>query len=137
MPCSTSVHDDLHLVVSRWSGTVGAPDLEAEVLALVERPGFRPGFRRVADLRAIETLNIGAAEMTALGERMESVLKEWRLGRSAVIADRDDLYGVARMVAAFGHDYGTEHLVCRTIAEADRWLGLDGSLARLLVDPAA
>lgn len=132
MPITYAFHPDIGLVRTRFTGVVTSDEFVDLYHTMLHDADFVPGSNELADLRELESLDVSAAALRTV----ESVTRERYAGtdeafRTAVIAPRDQAYGIARMYEAFA-EQGPENVrVCRTLEEALKWLGLEPGQADL------
>ena len=133
MPISYTIHAGLGLLVTRWVGVVTNDEFTKVYHSILEGSEFRHGFNELVDFQEITELKITGSAM----RNVSALVSRFYKGRSestrtAVLAPRDDLYGIGRMYSAYA-DPGSEDVkVFKDVSEAMRWLGLNPvSLAEL------
>jgi hypothetical protein len=126
MPIRYTIHADLGLVVTRFTGQVSDEEFVDTYRRIMADSAYVPGTNELADLRQVELL-----DLTARGLRqVEELTGERYAGtgaafRTAILAPADSSYGMARMYEVFAED-GPEHVrVCREMADALKWLDLE------------
>jgi hypothetical protein len=125
MPFSHRIDRDQGVIVTRLWGVVTSEQLDEHRRAVLMDPAFDPGFRLLADMRGLTTLDIPSDRIRYAAER--SVLRGGR--HRAIVAASPEQYGVARMYATWAQLAGDWVEVFRDWESAARWLGLDGALA--------
>lgn len=109
------------------TGTLCTEDfrqLAAEVIVLERQLGYAPN--RIADLSRLERIEIGFTDLDALAQRRQQVKAPNRF-RSAIVAPRPGLFGVARMF---------QSLSVQSQHEVEIFPSLDAALAWVNEDPA-
>lgn len=125
MSIEYTIYAELRLVVTRFTGRVADAEFVDLYTALMGDDDYRLGTNELADLRAVEALDLSAAAL----RRVEEITEERYAGsdadfRTAILAARDHPYGIGRMYEVFSED-GPEHVrVCRDAESALEWLGL-------------
>ncbi len=133
MPISCTIHADLGLLVTRYVGIVTNDEFVEVYRSVLGGSEFRHGFNELADFQEIKELNITADAM----RNVSALVSHFYKGRSestrtAVLAPRDDLYGIGRMYSAYADPDSEDVNVFKDASEAMRWLGLNPlSLAEL------
>jgi len=122
MPIHFHIDPRAGLVRLTMTGEVSAAEFMAYRRELVAHPSYSPVLPRVLDARAV-TLAPDTPEIQQLANAML-----WRgvqlLARRAIIADRDALYGMFRMLETMVDLEGGEPVrVFRTEEEALQWCG--------------
>lgn len=125
MPIEYTIHRDLGLVVTRFTGRVKDDEFVALYERMLNDDDYVLGTNELADLRATEDLNLSAIAL----RRVEEITRNRYAGshedfRTALIAPRDQSYGVGRMYEVFAEDGPENVRVCRTQSEALEWLDL-------------
>lgn len=126
MPIDYTIHSAPGFVRTRFTGAVGDDEFVDLYRRLYADPDYALGTDEVADLREVEDLDLSAAAL----RRVEELTRERYAGgeagfRTAIIAPRDQSYGIARMYEVFAEDGPENVRVFREPAEALEWLGLD------------
>ncbi len=125
MPVSYRIDPRSRIVFTDAHGAL----TDADVIAFQERlrnePDFEPDFGQLADCREIE-----AVDMTTEGVEEAARRSPFSEGARRAIVVRSDLtFGMARMFEALRHEAPDEVHVFRDVADALRWLGVDGTPA--------
>ncbi len=127
MTIDIRVNLDERVRYSIVTGVVTDADLIAAYERVVADPDFDPTLNVLADTRGIERTEITAKGVQLLAQRRARD-ERWVAAkpRVAIVATTDVVFGLARMYEAYGdrEGDGKRYLVCRTIEEARRWLGL-------------
>lgn len=125
MPITYEFHSDLGLVVTVFSGHVTDEEFVRLYDRMLNDDGYALGTNELADLRDAEDLDLSAMAL----RRVEEITRR-RYGhsdqsfRTAIIAPRDQSYGVGRMYEVYAEEGPENVRVCRTPAEALEWLDL-------------
>lgn len=132
MSITFTIHPELGIVVSRFTGRVTDREFIDLYTRLYSDPGYVPGLNELADLRAIEELDVTVSAL----RRVEELARERYADadadfRTAVVATRDQAYGLARMYEVFAEGGPEDVRVCRSLAEALDWLDLDADAVDL------
>ena len=128
-PITHSLNEDLHLLITTWSGVV----TDAEMIAAYRRAyadsRWVPGFNEVTDLRRA---NVGAVTADGLrGLRLlvaESVAGFSGRFKTAVLAPGDLGFGISRMYEMMSDESSESVRVCRDAADAAAWVGIPASV---------
>ncbi len=126
MPITYTIHTDLGLVVTRFTGHVTDGEFVDLYGTMLHDDDYALGTNELADLRIAESLNLSAVAL----RRVEEITRQ-RYGdsgksfRTAIIAPRDPLYGIGRMYEVFAEEGPENVKVCRDPLEALQWLDLD------------
>ena len=122
MPATYRIDRSLRMVFSRALGVV----TEAEILdhrrRLGKDPDFHPGFSQLVDLREVSEVAISIADMRVIASRTNLFSEE---SRRAMVAQKDVVFGMARMYQMLREEGPEEIMVFREMPEARQWLGLD------------
>ena len=123
MPIRYTIHHDLGLVVTYFSGRVSDGEFIDLYRALLNDEDYVPGTDELADLRDVESLNLSALAL----RRVEELTEERYAGtgasfRTAIVAPRDQAYGIGRMYEVFAEEDPENVRVCRDIEDALEWL---------------
>lgn len=127
MPITYTIHKDLGLVVTRFTGHPTDEEFVQLYQTMLYDDEYALGTNELADLRVAESLNLSAVAL----RRVEEITRQ-RYGdsgksfRTAIIAPRDSLYGIGRMYEVFAEEGPENVKVCRDPLEALQWLDLDG-----------
>ena len=127
MPIDTRVDNAERVRYSVATGVVTDGDIIEAYERVVGDPAFDPTLNVIADTRGVERAEITAGGIRELAERQardERVVHGQP--RVAVVVATDVIFGLARMYEAYSDQEADEkrYLVCRTMEDARRWLGL-------------
>lgn len=126
MPITYTIHRELGLVVTRFTGHVADEEFVELYRTLLQDDDYALGTNELADLRAVEDLDLSAGAL----RRVEALTAKRYAGspagfRTAIIAPRDQAYGIGRMYEVFAEEGPENVRVCRDPADALEWLELD------------
>jgi len=126
MPIRYTIHRDLGVVVTHFSGYVTDDEFVDSYRLMLQDADYRPGTDELADLRGVADLNLSAAALRKVEELTEARYEGTNAAfRTAILAPRDQSYGIGRMYEVFAEG-GPEHVrVCREVADALAWLHLE------------
>lgn len=125
MPITYTIHPHLRLVVTRFTGHVSDEEFVELYQRMLHDDDYVLGTNELADLRDTADLDLSALAL----RRVEEITRHRYAGsdasfRTAIIAPRDQSYGVGRMYEVFAEDGPESVRVCRSEAEALTWLDL-------------
>jgi hypothetical protein len=130
MPVTVIVDHDQRRVFARCTGVVTCADMERH-LQIRERPG-EITYSGLIDCRGCET-NISVAEARSLAFQIHSQRAGVNRGPTAIVADDDVMYGMARLFATLtdvtSDGAGAPVGVFRDMHDAEQWLA-QGSLTQ-------
>jgi hypothetical protein len=122
MPATYSIDPQRRLVHSVASGVLTIHDVAEHYRLIRADPAFDPSFCQLADLRAVERIDLdpGALRSEALAPIFAP------MSRRAFVGSSDVQFGMARMYGIYSE--GAQQLinVFRDLDRAMDWLGLDG-----------
>ena len=122
MAWSYQIDPERGIVFSVFDGTTTDADVSAHQKALSADPAFEPGFSQLLDFRGVTSVRLTAAGVRAVAEA-----KNFGAGsRRAIVVASNVAYGMARMFEILRDPEPDTVEVFRDLAEARRWLGLDG-----------
>ncbi len=121
MPIISQIDSSLGVVFSTFQGVVTKEDILAQVEMFRTDPAFQPSFNHLIDTRGTTRFDVSTDGLRAVS--MHSAFNE--KSRRAVVAEKDEMFGMARMYEVFREDAPDQMTVFRDMAEARRWLGLD------------
>ena len=123
MPIRYTLHNDLGLVVTHFTGRVSDGEFIDLYRAMFNDPAYVPGTNELADLRGVETLNLSALALRRVEELTEERYAGTDAGfRTAIVAPRDQAYGIGRMYEVFAEEGPENVRVCRDVEDALEWL---------------
>lgn len=108
-------------------GTVTAEELLGAWRQLIDDPAYDPSRNGLVDMTKIERMEFSYPAVSALNAVMHLADKQQLFQRIAVIAPRDELYGIGRMYAQLRAQGFREIEVFRDRENAFAWLGSDGA----------
>jgi hypothetical protein len=106
--------------IAVFSGVVNDAELLGSYGDLIERGEYDPSLNDLVDLRGVERLEVSTAAVRSLAE-MFSTGPEGGT-RLALVAAKDDVFGMARMYEILRSDASEQIRVFRHRAEAEAWL---------------
>ncbi len=123
MPIKSQIDGSLGVVFSTFQGVVTKEDISGQVERFRTDPAFQPSFNHLIDTRGTTRFDVSTEGLRTVS--MHSAFDE--KSRRAVVADKDEMFGMARMYEVFRemHNKPDQLRVFRDMAEARRWLGLD------------
>ena len=123
MPVISQVDSSLGVVFSMFQGVVTQEDIWSQVERLNTDPAFQPSFNHLVDTRGATRFDVSEEGMHMVSSH--SVFNE--KSRRAIVAEKDVMFGVARMYQLLRetHKKPDQVRIFRTMEEARRWLGLD------------
>jgi hypothetical protein len=136
MPIDIRVHSAGRVRYSLCTGVVTDADMVAAYERVVGDPAFDPTLNVLADMRAVERVDITPGAIRLVAERRarnERLLRGQP--RVAVVVATDFAFGLARMYGAYRDEQSDQegdarrYFVRRTMPEARDWLGLDAKTA--------
>lgn len=111
------------LRTATFSGVVGEADLISAYAQLMQDPGFDPTIDDLVDLRGVERLDVSSDAVRRIVD-MFSPLNDMEIhNRLAIVAPRDELFGMARMYQILRSEAPEETQVFRSYEDAAAWLG--------------
>ena len=118
-----TVHIDLALLVTTWSGSVTDSEMVAAYRAAYADHRWAPGFNEVTDMRTADVRSISADGL----RRVRAVVAESLAGftgsfKTAVLAPSDLQFGVSRMYEMMAAESPEAVRVFRDVDEAAAWL---------------
>ena len=125
MPITYTIHPELGLVVTRFTGRVTDEEFVELYRSLMADDDYVLGTNELADLRGVASLDVSAAALRKVEELTEERYEgSDRTFRTAILAPRDQSYGIGRMYEVFAEDGPENVRVCRTPGDALDWLDL-------------
>jgi hypothetical protein len=121
MPVTYDVDRDLSLIRTRCVGAVRLSDVVAHFRELRNDASLHERVDVLLDLTEVQT-NPRSDQLRSAAREVESLGRKIGWGACAIVADRDILFGIARMFHAFAQDQFTHANVLRDREEAERWL---------------
>ena len=117
-----SIDADVRTRVAEFTGTVDDAELLGSYAELTTNPDYDESLDDLVDLRGLERLDVSSESIRRLVSMftpLDGVAPNTRL---AIVAPRDDVFGMARMYQILRSDAPEEIAVFRDRAEADAWL---------------
>ena len=127
MPTACVIDPARRLVLSHTWGVVRVDEMLALNEAIASDPRFRPDFSQFADMGAVTKLDIAT-------DFLRLFIAKGPFGadaRRALVADRDVVFGMARMYATLAEGHQGEFQIFRDADLALDWLGFGGESAAL------
>lgn len=126
MPIRYTVHQDLGVVVTHFTGQVSDREFIDSYQRMLHDHDYLLGTHELADLREVESLNLSALALRRVEElTAQRYADSGTRFRTAIIAPRDQSYGIGRMYEVFAEGGPEDVRVCRDPEEALAWLELD------------
>lgn len=110
--------------IATFEGVVDDTELFAAYQKLMSEEGFDPTLHHLADLRAVEHFAVSTAGLRQLVGSFTNLNGLGLRTKLAIVAAKDDVFGMARMYQVFRSDAPQELQIFRDMAEAKNWLGL-------------
>ncbi len=123
MPFTYFIDESEALATIVWTGEITLPEAADCIGATLRDPRYRPGFRRLVDMRSAAFVMPKAQNRelaTIQGPR--GILATDDRGRVALLVGDDLSYAVANQYAAYAELQGIPTEVFRDIKLAQRWL---------------
>jgi hypothetical protein len=124
MPISYQIDEARGLVVTTATGALTDADILGLKARLQVDPRWSPRLRELADVRGIDRLDVttvGVRRMASWDAAVGPAIESYRL---AIVAPRDEVYGMARMYQMLTEFAVPNVGVFRDLEEAERWLGV-------------
>lgn len=123
------VHLDKRLLVGVWVGPVSDEEVVQAYREIYLGSENYPLLNEIADLRQADMSAVTAESLRQVADIVASITAEdGRTFKTAVIAERDLPYGIARMYGSISDGSGEETRVFRKESEALSWLGVERSV---------
>jgi len=122
VPISYEIDDERGLVRTTATGTLTTADILGLKARLLADPRWSPEMRELADVRAINRLDVtpdGVWQMAGHDDAVGPAINSYRL---AIVVPRDEVYGMARMYQMVTESVVPHVRVFRDLAEAETWL---------------
>lgn len=120
MPLDYQIDSIQKLVRSRAWGVLTDAETRDHYQRIADDPTFRPTFHMLCDLRGVSELDVAPRHLRDLA-RLSTFAPQ---AQRAFVVHADEQFGVARMLQAFCELEGADVAVFRSLAEAERWLGI-------------
>jgi hypothetical protein len=123
MPYSTEVIDGGRGILHVGRGIVSGEELLASANGILEmvKGGSSPSYA-LADLSEVADLCVSTEEIKRNAEINIQISKYIRNGKVAIVAPRDNIYGIARMWQAYSEETSWITRVFRSKSEAIEWI---------------
>jgi hypothetical protein len=118
-----TIHEDLGIVVSTWTGPASDSELVSRCRELYEDERWRPGFHEVVDLREAGMAEVSGSALQALAEMVDSYA-EGHAFKTAIVAPENLPFGLARMYEAYALESPESVKVFRELEDALEWIGI-------------
>ncbi len=128
MPVSFHIDAARGIVFTTAEGVVTDHDMADYRRRLVVDCNFRPDLDQLSDYRGATEFRVSTKFQAELAAR--SPFGEG--ARRAVVADRDEVYGVLRAAETIHSDRPDEFRLFRDMVEARQWLGLDDKSSQVV-----
>lgn len=127
MPITRIIDKNTGFVRITISGNINLLEaIKSAAMGMIQDPEFTPGAHALWDLRNAEAKNLTAEDLRALVFFLEKHQAKRGAGyKVAIVAERDLLFGGARMFEAFADTLPFSCRVFRTMEEAEQWIGVD------------
>jgi hypothetical protein len=124
MPIVHTIDAQRRIVKSRLWDIVTESDAWGSTAALMNDPCFDPTFAQLADMRAVKNVDVSTNTVRELAV-MNIFAPQ---ARRALVVASDLQYGMGQMTMSFAEAGNQQIAVFRSVAEAERWLGMVDSL---------
>lgn len=121
MPATIEIDTENGIVFMTVTGTLTDAEMLAIQAAARADPRFQPHFRRLADMRGVDKVELTVDGIRKLAGRNISGPG----GKRAIVATQALVYGFSRMFEMLTDTGADDTRVFTDIAEARKWLGLD------------
>ena len=136
MPIRVRIGSELRLVVVAFEGVVTAEEIAVDLAPLVDDPTYSLMPLALFDASAATHAEAPSEVLREGARRAESAI-DTKLepgAKTALVATNDEFFGLGRMYQLLRDGSPGEFEVFRSLAEAERWLGLPSGYAETLVD---
>ena len=111
------------------TGVITDADILEDYAGVLSDPAYDHSVDEIFDGKDIERLEITSAtvwEIAQVVARTDRTISQGARPKVAIVAPSDATFGLARMFQAYREAQRSpkQYLVCRTVDEAHRWLGL-------------
>ncbi len=123
MPITSQIDSSLGVVFSTCQGVVIQEDILAQIEMFNTDPAFQPSFDHLVDTRSTTRFDVSGE-----GIRLVSTHSAFNeKSRRAIVAVKNDIFGMARMYQLFREWYEKpdQVRVFHDMEEARRWLGFE------------
>jgi hypothetical protein len=120
MPINYQIDAARKFVIVVGAGILTAEEMRKEQERMNREPDLAPDFNQLIDLKGVTELRLTVEDVRQL-----SYGSPFREGsQRAIVVDRPEDYGLARVFQALTEPHGAELRVLYDLAEARRWLGM-------------
>ena len=120
MPINYQIDPARKFVIVVGSGILTAEEMRKEQVRMNREPDLAPDYNQLIDLKEVTELRLTVEDVRQL-----SYHSPFREGsRRAIVVDRPEDYGLARVFQALTEPHGAELRVLYDRQEARRWLGM-------------
>ena len=120
MPINYQIDPARKFVIVVGSGILTAEEMRKEQVRMNREPDLAPDYNQLIDLKEVTELRLTVEDVRQL-----SYHSPFREGsRRAIVVDRPEDYGLARVFQALTEPHGAELRVLYDLKEARRWLGM-------------
>ena len=120
MPIVHTIDPERRVVQSRLWDVVTETDAWGSAAALMNDPSFDPTFAQLADMREMKQVEVDQNTVRELAV-MRIFAPE---SKRALVVASDLQYGIGRMTTSYAEAGDQQIAIFRTVAEAERWLGI-------------
>jgi hypothetical protein len=122
VPISYQIDEARGLVLTTATAVLTDADILGLKARLLADSRWSPGMRELADVRAIDRLEVTAVGVRRMAGHDAAVGPAIRSYRLAIVVPRDEVYGMARMYQMLTESAVPHVGVFRDLAEAEAWL---------------
>jgi len=136
MPIHVRASSELGLAVLVFEGVVTVEEWDRHVAPLVETPEYSLMPLTLVDMTAA-LRGDGPSDIVRRHSRRAAANIDAKIGsgsKMALVATRDEFFGLSRMYATLREDSPVEVKVMRSLREAEQWLGLPDDYEAKLTD---
>lgn len=120
MPIVHTIDAQRRIVKSRLWDVVTESDAWGSTSALMNDPSFDPTFAQLADMRAVKNVDVSTNTVRELAV-MNIFAPQ---ARRALVVASGLQYGIGHMTMSFAEAGNQQIAVFRSVAEAERWIGM-------------
>ncbi len=126
MPIEVRVNRELGLLYILARGVVKVSEMAERLIPLIERSEYATLPRMIVDMTDAERAEAPAELLRTQARRVEHIVDPQIEGESrmAMVATRDEFFGLARMYQSLRGGSPVELEVFRSLADAEAWLEL-------------
>jgi hypothetical protein len=127
MPIRHAVDRELHRVRTTCSGLIGLDEVFQHFRTLEGEPYLPQPLDVLLDLSAISSVP-DASQIQTVAAEIQRMLEKIRWGNCAIVATRDLVYGVSRILEVRSEESFLATQVFRELAAAEDWLDSERAL---------